>query len=163
MRKMVWVAFALLLFASTALAQNRIDTKWRCPKPSEFHSVAVGDAPNHNYTIIQGSCKSTASDAGFPEDESDFTEFQEMLNASVSVHGRMNVTMTNGDKVYYSYEGSFSTDITKPFSQRWNLESGTGRYKFIKGNGACSGMVHADGTGDMECTGTFSIGKSSGN
>jgi hypothetical protein len=75
----------------------------------------------------------------------------------------MNVTMNNGDKVYYSYEGAFSTDTTKPFSQRWKLENGTGRYKFIKGVGACSGIVHADGSGDMECIGTFSIGKSSGN
>jgi hypothetical protein len=159
MRKTVWVAFALLLFASTAPAQNRVDTKWHCPKLSAFHTLAVGDAPNHSYTIIQGSCKSTASDARFPEDESDYTEFQEMLSASVSVHGRMNVTMKNGDKVYYSYEGSFSTDIAKPFSQRWKLESGTGRYKSISGNGTCSGMVHADGSGDMECVGMYSIGK----
>ena len=162
MRKIAWVASVLLLFASTALAQERVDTRWRCLKPSTFHTVAVGDAPNHNYTIIQGSCKSTASEAGFMEDASGFTEFQEMLNESVSVHGRMNVTMKNGDKVYYSYEGVFSTDTTRPFTQRWNLESGTGRYKSIKGNGTCSGIVHADGTGDMECIGTLSIGKSSG-
>jgi hypothetical protein len=71
----------------------------------------------------------------------------------------MNVTMKNGDKVYYSYEGSFSTDTTKPFSQGWSLESGTGRYKSIKGNGTCSGMIHTDGTGDMECVGTFAIGR----
>jgi hypothetical protein len=162
MRKTVWVEIALLLFVSTSLAQNRVDTRWQCPKPSTFHSVAVGDTPNHNFTIIQGDCKSTASGAQFPEDESNYTEFQEMLGASVSVHGRMNVTLKNGEKVYYSYEGSFSTDITKPFSQRWKLESGTGRYKSIKGNGTCSGTVHADGTGDMECIGTYSIGKGTG-
>ncbi len=159
MRKTVWVGYALLLLACSALAQNRVDTRWHCPKLASLHSLAVGDVPNHNYTIIQGSCKSTASYANFAEENSDYTEFQEMLNASVSVHGRMNVAMKNGDKVYYSYEGSFSADITKPFSQRWKIESGTGRYKSIKGNGTCSGMVHADGTGDMECVGTFSIGK----
>jgi hypothetical protein len=159
MRKSVWVAFALFLFASTALAQNRVDTKWSCQKPSVFYTVAVGDAPNHTYTIFKVSCKSMVSDASFPEDNSDYTEFQEMQDGSVSVHGHMNVAMKNGDKVYYSFEGSFSTDTTKPFSQRWKLESGTGRYKSIKGNGTCSGMVHADGTGDMECIGTFSIGR----
>jgi len=147
------------MFPSTALAQNRVDTKWSCQKPSVFYSVAVGDAPNHTYTIFQVSCKSTASDANFPEDNSDYTEFQEMQDGSVSVHGRMNVTMKNGDKAYYSFEGSFSTDTTKPFWQRWEIESGTGRYKSIKGDGTCSGMVHADGTGDMECIGTYSIGK----
>jgi hypothetical protein len=157
---MVWVLAALLLSASYALAQSRIDTKWHCPKLSASHTLAVGDTPNHNFTIIQGNCKSTASGAQFPEEESDYTEFQEMVGTSVNVHGRMNVTMRNGDRVYYSYEGSFSTDITKPFSQRWKLESGTGRYKSIKGNGTCSGTVHADGTGDMECIGMYSLGKS---
>jgi hypothetical protein len=162
MRKTVWIAFALLLSAFSALAQNRIDTRWRCPKPSAIHSLALGDTPNHNFTIIQGNCKSTASDAHFPEVESAYTEFQDMLIGSVSVHGRMYVTMKNGDRVYYSYEGSFSTDTTKPFSQRWKLESGAGRYKSIKGNGTCSGIVHADGTGEMECVGTFAIGKGTG-
>jgi hypothetical protein len=159
MRKIVWVAFVLFSIAYDALAQHRVDTKWRCQRPSAIHTLAVGDVPNHAFTIIQGGCKSTASEAGFPEGESNYTEFQEMRNASVSVHGRMNVTLKNGDKVYYSYEGSFSTDVTKPFSQRWSLESGTGRYQFVKGNGTCSGVVHADGTGDMECVGTFSIGR----
>ncbi len=159
MRRTVWVASALLLLASSALGQNRVHTKWRCPKPSALHTLAVGDAPNHNFTIIQGGCKSTASAALFPEDESEYTEFQEMRNVSVRAQGRMNVTMKNGDRVYYSYEGSFSTDTTKPFSQQWKFDGGTGSYKSIKGSGTWSGMVHADGTGEMECAGTCSIGK----
>jgi len=121
--------------------------------------VAVGDAPNHTYTIFKVSCKSTATDANFQEDKSDYTEFQEMQDGSVSVHGRMNVAMKNGDKVDYSFEGSFPTDTTKPFSQKWKLESGTGRYKSIGGSGTCFGMVHTDGTGDMECIGTYSMGR----
>jgi len=159
MRKTIWVVYALLLFASSAPAQNGVDTKWRCPSPSAVHTLAVGDAPNHNFTIIQGDCKSIASSAGFPEGESVYTEFQEMRSASVSVHGRMNVTMKNGDMVYYSYEGSFPTDITRPFSERWNLEGGTGRYRSVKGNGACTGKVYTDGSGEMECVGTFSISR----
>jgi hypothetical protein len=159
MRQFVWVACSLLCFASATWAQNRVDTKWVCEKPSPFYTVAVGDAPNHTFTIFKVSCKSVTTDANFPEDKTDYTEFQEMQDGSVSVHGRMNVAMKNGDKVYYSFEGSFSTDTTKPFSQRWKLESGTGRFKSIGGSGTCSGMVHTDGTGDMECIGRFSIGK----
>jgi hypothetical protein len=158
MRRTVWVAFILFTLAATAPGQNRVKTKWQCPHPSAIHTLAVGDAPNHNFTIIQGSCKSTATASEFPEGESVYTEFQEMRDARVSVHGRMNVTMKSGGMVYYSYEGSFPADIRKPFSQRWILESGTGRYKSIKGNGDCSGTVHPDGTGEMECTGTFSTG-----
>jgi hypothetical protein len=159
MKKIAWIAFVLLAFVSSLPAQNRVDTKWHCTKPSEFHRVAVGDAPNHNYTIIQGSCRSMASNAQFPEKECSYTEFQELQDAFVRVHGSMNATMENGDKVFYSYEGSFPADTTKPFSQRWKLVNGTGRYKSIMGNGICTGLVHADGTGDMECSGKYSTGK----
>jgi len=159
MRKTVWVVFAAFWFASAAMAQNKVDTKWRCPGPSASHTLAVGDVPNHNFTLIQGRCKSTASEKSFPEDESVYTEFQEMRGTSVYVHGRMNVTMKNGDRVFYSYEGSFPADVSQPFSQRWSLEGGGGSYKSVKGDGTCTGMVHADGTGDMQCTGNFSIGR----
>lgn len=147
----------MLLSASGAIAQNLVNTKWRCPKPSALHSLAVGDVPNHSFTIIQGNCKSTARNPHFMEEESTYTEFQEMMGTTVSVHGRMNVAMQDGDRVYYSYEGSFSTDIARPFKQQWKFESGTGRYKSIRGAGDCSGTVHSDGTGEMECIGTFSI------
>jgi hypothetical protein len=159
MRKTIWVALVLFSFASIAPAQNRFNTKWRCSSPSAIHTVAVGDEPNHNFTIIQGNCKSTASAPDFPESECVYTEFQEMRSASVSVHGRMNVIMKNGDRVFYSYEGSFPADISKPFSQRFILEGGTGQYKSVKGSGSCSGMVQPDGTGDMECVGRFSLAR----
>lgn len=159
MRKTVWVAYALFSFSSAVLAQNVVDTKWRCTSPSAIHTLAVGDEPNHNFTILQGRCKAYANKPDFPEIEAIYTEFQEMRGATVNVHGRMNVTMKNSEIVYYRYEGSFPTDITKPFSQRWSLERGTGRYKSVKGNGICSGAVHADSTGDMKCIGTFSTGK----
>jgi hypothetical protein len=61
--------------------------------------------------------------------------------------------------VYYTYGGSASTDITKPFSEKWKILSGTGKYKGIKGSGTCSRKINADGSGDVGCTGTYSMGK----
>jgi hypothetical protein len=101
----------------------------------------------------------TASDSGFAEKTGAYTEFQEIWKASINFHGRFNVTMENGDKVYYTYEGSAPTDITKPFSSKMKLLSGTGKYKGIKGSETCSGKINADGSFDMGCTGTYSIGK----
>lgn len=63
------------------------------------------------------------------------------------------------DKVYYTYGGSASTDITTPFSNKWKILSGTGKYKGIKGSGTCSGKNYADGSSDAECIGTYSMGK----
>jgi hypothetical protein len=158
MRKPFGIMFALLMSTAIALAQKKVDTKWRCSIPSAFHTLPIGDSPNHSFTILQGSCRSISSKADFPEREGVYTEFQELRNLTVIVHGFMDVTMQNGDLVYYKYEGSFSPDITKPFSQRWTFAGGTGRYRSIKGRGSCAGMVHPDRTGDMECTGTLSIG-----
>jgi hypothetical protein len=49
--------------------------------------------------------------------------------------------MANGDKVYYTYGRSAPTDISKTLSQKWEILSGTGKYKGIKGSGTCSGKV----------------------
>jgi len=159
MRKLLYVACSLLVFGSVTMAQNKVDTKWHCPKETASHKLDVGDVPDHSYVILQGTCTASASDSGFPEKTSALTEFQEIWKASFNFHGRFNVTMENGDKVHYTYEGSSSTDITKPLSNKWKIQSGTGKYKDIKGSGTCSGKMNADGSSDWECTGTYSIGK----
>ncbi|MGA2300668.1 MAG: hypothetical protein ABSG77_08235 [Candidatus Acidiferrum sp.] len=159
MRKLLFAACSLLVFGSVTMAQGKIDTKWHCPKPSAEHKFDVGDVPDHSYVILQDACNVTASDSGFAEKTGAYTEFQEIWKASINFHGRFNVTMENGDKVYYTYEGSAPTDITKPFSSKMKLLSGTGKYKGIKGSETCSGKINADGSFDMGCTGTYSIGK----
>ena len=159
MRKLLLIACSLLVFGSAVMAQNKVDTKWHCPKLSAEHQFDVGDVPGHSYWIGQGTCNATASDSSFAEKTGDYTEFQEKWKASLDFHGRLNVTMDNADKVYYTYEGSASTDLTKPFSIKWKILSGTGKYKGIKGSGTCSTKSNPDGSFDMECTGTYSLGK----
>jgi hypothetical protein len=159
MRKLLLVAFCLLVSGSAAMAQNKLDTKWHCPKPSADHKFDVGDVPDHSYMIGQGTCNASSSDPGFAEKSAEYTEFHEIWKASFNYHGRFNVMMDNGDKVYYTYEGTASTDITKPASDKWKTVSGTGKYKGIKGSGTCSGTYNADGSSDWECTGTYSMGK----
>jgi hypothetical protein len=158
-RKLLFVACSLLVFGSVTMAQGKIDAKWHCPKESVSHKLDVGDVPDHSYVILQGTCNATASDSGYPEKTAGWTESQEIWKASLNFHGRSNVTMENGDKVYWTYEGSASADLTKPFSFKMKILSGTGEYKGIKGSATCSGKYNADGTFDEECTGTYSIGK----
>ena len=159
MRKLLFVACSLLVFGSVTMAQGKVDTKWHCPKELVSHKLDVGDVPGHSYMILQGTCNATASDSGFVEKSNEWTEFQEIWIASINFHGRMNATMDNGDKVYYTYGVSMPIDITKPISEKWKILSGTGKYKSIKGSGICSGKVNADGSADWECTGTYSMGK----
>src|SRR5208337_2694690 len=158
-RRLLFIASSLLVFGSVTMAQGKVDTKWHCPKETVSHKLDVGDVPDHSYVILQGTCNATASDSGFPEKTGALTEFQEIWKASFNFHGRFIGTMDNGDKVYYTYEGSASTDITKPLSLKWKIQSGTGKYKGIKGSGTCSGKFNADGSFDEGCTGTYSMGK----
>ena len=159
MRKLLFVVSSLLLFASAAMAQGKIDTKWHCSKPATEHKLNVGDMPDHTYGIMQGTCNATTSDSGFAEKTGEYTEFDETWKASMKGHGNFNVTMDNGDKLYYTYETSAPTDITKPASNKWKIVSGTGKHKGIKASGTCSGKNNADQSSDWACTGTYSTGK----
>ena len=154
MRKLLFVAFCLLVFCSAAMAQ-KVDTKWHCAVPTANQKLDVGDEPDHSYVIAQGICMATASSSG--EKSGAYTEFQELRKASFTNQGHFDVTMDNGDTAYYSYEGSGPTDITKPATNKWKIIGGTGKHKDMKGSGSCSGTRHEDGSSDWACTGTYSM------
>ena len=150
---------ALCLFALTVLsaAQEKLENKWNCSKPSDSHSFDVGDVPNHSYVITQGSCTATASTIG--EKTGTYTEFEEVWKARFTNHGRFTTTTDSGDKIYYVYEGSGPADITKPATNKWKIVDGTGKQKGMKASGTCSGDRHDDSTSDWTCTGAPSATK----
>ena len=158
MRTFLLVALALLVSGSIAMAQDKIDTKWHCSKAATEHKLDVGDTPDHTFLISQGTCDATSSDGDLKEKSGEYTEFHDGWKASFKFHGYFNATTDNGDKVHYTYEGSASTDITKPAANKWKIVSGSGKHKGIKGSGGCAGKVNADGSADWECTGTYSMG-----
>jgi len=156
MRKLGFLAFCLLLFGSVVIGQT-IDTKWHCSKAAENPTLKVGDVPDHSYGLAQGTCEATAGGAG--EKSGAWTEYQEMWKASFTTHGRFNVTMDNGDMVYYTYEVSGTPDSNK-LSNKWKIVRGSGKHKGIKGSGTCSGTRNDDGSSDWECMGTLSMAAS---
>jgi hypothetical protein len=155
MRKPLLVGMCVLMLASAAMAQGKVETKWHCAKPSAEQKLDVGDVAGHGYVIAQGACTATSSDSGFAEKTGAYTEFQEIWKASFTNHGRFNVTMGSGDMVYYTYTGEGPADIKKPASNKWKIVSGTGKDKGIKGSGACTGTRHDDGSSDWVCNGTY--------
>ncbi len=158
MRKLVLFALASLVCGSIAMAQTKIDTKWHCAKASTEHKLDIGDAPDHIYWIGQGSCEATASEGGLKEKSGLYTEFHDQWKASFNFRGYYDATAEGGDKVHYTYEGSGSTDVSKPTANKWKIIGGTGKLKGIKGSGTCAGKNNADGSADLECTGTISMG-----
>ncbi len=158
MRKLLLAALTLLVSVSVAMAQSKVDTKWHCSKATVEHKLDIGDAPDHSYWIGQGTCDATSSGGDLKEKAGTFTEFHDAWKASFNFHGYFIATADDGDKVNYTYEGSASTDTTKPVSNKWKIVGGTGKHKGIKGSGTCSGKASADGSYNWECTGTYTMG-----
>lgn len=151
MRKMLVVATCLLMFASVATAQTQTETKWHCPKSTAVQKYDVGDPGGHAYAVQQGSCSVTSSTAG--EKSGAYTESQEWTKTSLVNHGRMIVTMEDGDKTYFTYDGN--GDATKKSAaNKFKIVGGTGKHKTAKGGGSCTGTMNDDGSSDWSCTGT---------
>ena len=157
MRVRLFAAFCLLMAGSFVIAQDKLETKWNCTKPSEQHSLDVGDVPGHAYVIAQGTCTGSGSSLG--EKTGSYTEFQEIRKASVANHGYFTTTTDAGETVHYTYAGSGPMDMKKPASNKWTIKDATGKHKGIKGTGGCTGMRHDDGSSDWTCTGTYSAAK----
>jgi hypothetical protein len=158
MRKLLLVALTLVVSVSVATAQSKINTKWHCNKATTEHTLNVGDTPDHVYYIGQGTCTATGSTGDLKEKSGTYTEFHDQGKASFTFHGTYIAATDNGDKVNYTYEGSASTDTTKPASNKWKIAGGTGKNNGIKGSGSCSGKPNPDGSNDWTCTGTYSAG-----
>ena len=160
MRRTLFTALALLVAASVALAQTKFETKWHCSKEATSHSIDVGDVPGHSYMIMQGTCSATSPSKSFAEKIGTYTEFHDNWKATYNGHGYYNVTMDNGDMVYYTYETKDnSNDPSKPKHNTWKIVSATGKHKGSAGSGSCTGKDSADGSSDWTCTGTVTPGK----
>jgi hypothetical protein len=61
MRKLWLIGCCALLLSSLSLAKDKVVSQWNCAKPSDAHSIDVGDQPNHTYAVTKTTC--TASRA----------------------------------------------------------------------------------------------------
>jgi len=154
MRKLLVVAFCVVVLTSLASAQNNLETKWHCAKPAAEQSYQAPDSV-HSYGAAQGSCTATSSKTG--EKSGTYTEAVDTTKTSLSNHGTFVVTMDDGDKTYYSYSGT-GNPPKKTAANKWKIVGGTGKYKAAKGAGTCAGTLNDDASSDWTCTGTFSAG-----
>lgn len=157
MRKLLLIALPLLISGSVAMAQSKVDVKWHCSKAATEHKLDVGDMPDHTYWIGQGACEATKGEDDLKEKSGSYTEFHDQWKTKFNFHGYYIATTDDGDKINYTYEGSATTDATKPLANKWKIVSGTGKHKGIKGSGTCAGKAAGDAF-DWECTGTYSMG-----
>jgi hypothetical protein len=163
MRKSVQLILLLCLAAGLAAAQGKVSSAWDCSKPSDTHSINVGDKANHAYAISQFKCTASKGElAGVKDKEGTGTEFDDVSGMGSKGHGIFVETMANGDQIHYTFTNTASMakdGSMQSGSNKWQMTGGTGKFKGISGNGSCKGKGSADGSSHWDCSGTYTKGK----
>ncbi len=154
----------LFLMAPLALAQTKISGTVQCSKNTLEQMVPAGDRPNHALGVTQGHCTWTKPMliAGVPTKQGVATGLQEVDGNNVNNHGVYVETMANGDQVHMSYEVTVITkdgQLLQITGHKWQIVGGTGKFKDIKGQGACKGTPTADGGVTYESRGEYTLPK----
>jgi hypothetical protein len=164
MRKLVLMVVALLSLASLSYAQTsgKISTVWKCAAGTPMTPLPVGDAPDHIYGVQQLKCTAVSGElAGMKQTSGVPTEFVEATGAISKGHGIFVESMSNGDKIVYSYEftGTSKNKMLDTGSNKFTVTSGTGQFKGMKGTGTCNAKGNPDGSAEFTCTGTYTLAK----
>jgi hypothetical protein len=161
MRRLWLIGCSVLLLSSLSLA-DKLVSQWNCGKPSDAHSIDVGDRANHSYAVSKTTCTATKSGVGgVKEKEGIGTEFDETTGDALTWHGVFVVTMENGDKIHYTYsnsgKGMLKAGQFQSGANKWSMVGGTGKFASVKGEGSCQGKGNADGTATWDCEGTYTL------
>jgi len=162
MRKLFLVLCSVCLLSCAALAQVKSDVQWKCGKPSNQHSIEVGDKPAHAYAVDQITCTPVKGDINGAKRKSGVgTEFIEVSGDKFTGHGEFVETMENGDKNFYTYQmmGAMKNGVLQAGSDKWTLREGGGKMKGAKASGTCKGAGNPDQSATWDCTGDYTMAK----
>jgi len=162
MRKLWLVVGAVCLLSCAGLAQVKSTVQWKCDKPTNQHSIDVGDKPGHAYYVDQINCTPTKGDiAGAKRKSGTGTEFLELNGDKFTGHGEFVETMENGDKNFYTYKttGTLKNGVLQTGSDTWSMREGAGKLKGAKASGTCKGSGNPDQSATWDCTGEYTMAK----
>jgi hypothetical protein len=156
------IGCSVLLLASLSLAKDKLLSQWNCGKPSDAHSIDLGDQANHTYAVTKTTCTATKGEVGgVKEKEGIGTQFNETTGDATTWHGLFVVTAENGDKIHYAYssvgKGTVKDGQFQSGSNKWSMVGGTGKFAAAKGKGGCTGKGRTDGIVTWDCSGTYTL------
>lgn len=150
-----------LAIVTVASAQTKRSFSGKCAKPDIMQSVPAGDNAGHMFMIAQGKCTVETGQeiAGLKSKEGAFSEHSEASGTHTKTWGVYVETLDNGDKIFYSYQGSGTTKDGAPvaMNDKWQVTGGTGKIKGAKGMGSCKLTGNAGGGVDYACTGEYTL------
>ena len=158
MKKIFLLPCLVCLVSSIGLAQGKTNVQWKCDKPSDQHSIPVGDKPGHAYAIEQINCTALKGDiAGNKMKSGTGTEFLSITGDNVTGHGEFVESMENGDKNVYKYEfsGTTKNGAFQTGTNKWSLIEGGGKMKGGKASGTCKATGNPDQSTSFDCMGTY--------
>jgi hypothetical protein len=150
--------FALVV--ATATAQTKMSLSGKCGKPDVQQNIPAGDAASHVFVLAQGKCETKGEVGGAASKEGAFSEHGEVTGNRSKVSGVYVETFDSGDKIFYIYQNNVTLkDGTPQTGQgKYQIASGTGKMKGIKGSGTCKHTGNAGGGIDYSCTGEYTLG-----
>ncbi len=144
-----------LLVPIPVFARANIDTKWHCPADWKEHKFNVGDTPDHQFVISQGTCNAIATTKAVAEKEAKFIDFFDVSNNGTKAQGYFISTLDGGDAIYYHHEFNSAKPLSEITAYKFKIVGGTGKYKDAKGSATCIGVVNKDNSADWSCKGTL--------
>ena len=162
MKRAALVFLVVLALAASAAAQTKFSATAQCGKPEKDFKIDVGDRPGHAFTIAQGKCVFTKGEiAGIQAKEEVWTGSSEVTGNTGRARWANVLTMANGEKVYGRGDGAVTLKDGAPQTEegKWTFNSGTGKFKGLKGKGTYKCKFAADGTATCEVEGEYELPK----
>lgn len=153
------LALGLTFFGAQVLAaQTKLSGAGTCAKPDVTHTIAIGDRPNHSFTISQTTCRWTKpfNIGGLRSKGGQGVQSDELTDSTSQFHGYYLDTMSDGERAYYRYVG---TGTPQGAMWNWLFVGGTGRLRGLRGSGSCRAKPIAGGVSAWECTGSYQLPK----
>ena len=157
--RILGVFVMVVLAVAMSPAQTKSSITGKCQKPDTRHSVPADDQSGHAFMLAQGKCSAAGDVGGAAAKEAVFSQHAEVTGDHIKNWGVYVETFESGDKVYYSYQGmgTFKNGGYQSGTNKYQITSGTGKMKGIKGSGSCKLTGNDDGTLDYSCTGEYTM------
>src|SRR5438309_9197820 len=104
-----FLALGLTFLGAQVLgAQTKLSGAGTCGKPDVTHTIAIGDRPNHAFTISQTKCRWTKPFAigGLRSKGGTGVQSDEVSDSTSQFHGYFLDTMSDGNQAHYRYVGT---------------------------------------------------------
>jgi hypothetical protein len=157
------ILLLMLTLAGAVWAQTKLSGELKCEKAEPVYALAVGDRPDHTFSIGKIKCTSAKPFVieGLKFVSEDVTSFTEVTGDRFRAQGRNVGTMSNGDKYYVSTQvsGTGKVDAFRSAEVRWTYNGGTGTLKGLTGKGTSKCKGAADGSSICVVEGEYQLKK----